>query len=108
MSKVLFSIIVFTILLGVFGNAFSASYVHSNIGNIAYVLALGIDVILTAIIVLIIVKAEIDGVRADLLGDLNGALVAVLDLKSTDGNTDKLFHCPSPLCTGVPAFLPLV
>lgn len=44
MSKVLFSIIVFTILLGVFGNAFSASYVHSNIGNIAYVLALGIDV----------------------------------------------------------------
>ena len=44
MSKVLFSIIVFTILLGIFGNAFSASYVHSNIGNIAYVLALGIDV----------------------------------------------------------------
>jgi len=44
MSKVLFCIIIFTILLGVFGNAFSASYVHSNIGNIAYVLALGIDV----------------------------------------------------------------
>ena len=44
MSKVLFTIIVFTILLGVFGNAFSTSYVHSNIGNIAYVLALGIDV----------------------------------------------------------------
>lgn len=44
MSKVLFSIIVFTILLGIFGNAFSASYVHNNIGNLAYVLALGIDV----------------------------------------------------------------
>ena len=44
MSKLLFSIIIFVILLGVFGNAFSASYVHSNIGNIAYVLALGIDV----------------------------------------------------------------
>ena len=44
MSKILFSIIVFLILLGVFGNAFSASYVHSNIGNLAYVLALGIDV----------------------------------------------------------------
>ena len=44
MSKVLFSIIIFLILLGVFGNAFSASYVYSNIGNLAYALALGIDV----------------------------------------------------------------
>lgn len=44
MSKILFSIIVFVILLGVFGNAFSASYVYSNIGDLAYVLALGIDV----------------------------------------------------------------
>lgn len=44
MNKILFSIIVFVILLGVFGNAFSASYVYGNIGNLAYVLALGIDV----------------------------------------------------------------
>lgn len=44
MSKVLFSIILFTILLGIFGNAFSSSYVHNNIGNLAYVLALGIDI----------------------------------------------------------------
>lgn len=44
MSKFSFGIIIFIILLGVFGNAFSASYVHNNIGNLAYVLALGIDV----------------------------------------------------------------
>jgi len=44
MSKTLFSIIIFVLLLGVFGNAFSASYIYSNIGNLAYVLALGIDV----------------------------------------------------------------
>lgn len=44
MSKNLVGIIVFIILLCIFGNAFSASYTHRNLGNLAYVLALGIDV----------------------------------------------------------------
>ena len=44
MSKNLLSIIVSIILLIIFGNVFSASYTSSAIGNIAYVLALGIDV----------------------------------------------------------------
>lgn len=44
MSKNLVSIIISIILLVIFGNIFSASYTASSIGNIAYVLALGIDV----------------------------------------------------------------
>lgn len=44
MNKTFVSIIIFFILLFVFGNAFSASYTHRNMGNLAYVLALGIDV----------------------------------------------------------------
>ena len=44
MNKTLICIIIFFILFAVFGNAFSESYVHRNIGNLAYVLALGIDV----------------------------------------------------------------
>ena len=44
MSKNLVSIIVSVILLVLFGNVFSASYTSSALGNIAYVLALGIDV----------------------------------------------------------------
>lgn len=44
MSKNLLSIIVSIILLIIFGNVFSASYTSSAIGNIAYVLALGIDI----------------------------------------------------------------
>ena len=44
MSKNLVSIIVSIILLVIFGNVFSASYTASAMDNIAYVLALGIDV----------------------------------------------------------------
>lgn len=44
MSKNLIRIIVFIILLCIFGTTFSASYTHRNLGNLAYVLALGIDV----------------------------------------------------------------
>ena len=44
MSKNLVSIIVSIILIVIFGNVFSASYTASVMDNIAYVLALGIDV----------------------------------------------------------------
>lgn len=44
MSKTFFGITIFLILLCFFGSAFSASYTYRNIGNLAYVLALGIDV----------------------------------------------------------------
>ena len=44
MSKNLFSIIIFVILLVIFSNAFASSYSAHNISNLAYVLALGIDV----------------------------------------------------------------
>ena len=44
MSKISVSIIAFLILLVIFANGFSAAYTSRKIGNIAYVLALGIDV----------------------------------------------------------------
>ena len=44
MSKNSISIIVFLILLCIFANAFSKSYTSHNMSNLAYVLALGIDV----------------------------------------------------------------
>lgn len=44
MSKKMISIIAVFILLVIFINAFSASYTSHNISNLAYVLALGIDV----------------------------------------------------------------
>ena len=44
MSKISVSIIAFLILFVIFANGFSASYTSRNMGNIAYVLALGIDV----------------------------------------------------------------
>ena len=44
MSKNFITIIVFSILLVIFINGFSASYTSRKIGNLAYVLALGIDV----------------------------------------------------------------
>lgn len=44
MSKNLISIITFFILLVIFINGFSASYTSRQIGNLAYVLAMGIDV----------------------------------------------------------------
>ena len=44
MSKNAISIISFLILLGVFASAFSSSYTSHNMSNLAYVLALGIDV----------------------------------------------------------------
>ena len=44
MSRNLIRIIVFIILLCIFGITFSASYTHRNLSNLAYVLALGIDV----------------------------------------------------------------
>ena len=44
MSKNLITIIVFSILLVIFINGFSASYTLRKLGNLAYVLALGIDV----------------------------------------------------------------
>lgn len=44
MNKTFVCIVIFLILFAVFGNAFSESYVYRNIGNLAYVLALGIDV----------------------------------------------------------------
>lgn len=44
MSKNLITIIVFAILLVIFINGFSASYTSRKLGNLAYVLALGIDV----------------------------------------------------------------
>lgn len=44
MSKNLVSIIAFFILLVIFINGFSASYTSRQIGNLAYVLAMGIDV----------------------------------------------------------------
>ena len=43
-SKQFISIIIFVILLTFFINGFSASYTYNNIGNLAYLLALGIDV----------------------------------------------------------------
>ena len=44
MSKNLVSIILFFILFVIFANGFSASYTSRKIGNLAYVLALGVDV----------------------------------------------------------------
>lgn len=44
MSKISVSIIAFFILFVIFANGFSAAYTSRKIGNIAYVLALGIDV----------------------------------------------------------------
>lgn len=44
MSKNLVSIIAFLLLLVIFINGFSASYTSRQIGNLAYVLAVGIDV----------------------------------------------------------------
>ena len=44
MSKNLITIIVFSILLVIFINGFSASYTSRKLSNLAYVLALGIDV----------------------------------------------------------------
>ena len=44
MSKNFITIIVFSILLVIFINGFSASYTSRKLGNLAYVLALGIDV----------------------------------------------------------------
>ena len=44
MSKNLVAIIAFFILIVIFGNGFSASYTSRKLGNLAYVLALGIDV----------------------------------------------------------------
>ena len=44
MSKNLISIIAFLVLLVIFANGFSASYTSRKMGNLAYVLALGIGV----------------------------------------------------------------
>ena len=44
MSKILATIIISVVLLVILGNAFSASYTSRKLGNLAYVLALGIDV----------------------------------------------------------------
>lgn len=44
MSKNAVSIIAFLILLVIFAGAFSSSYTSHNISNLAYVLAIGIDV----------------------------------------------------------------
>ena len=44
MSKISISIISFLILFVIFANGFSAAYTSRKLGNIAYVLALGIDV----------------------------------------------------------------
>lgn len=44
MSKISLSIIAFLILFVIFANGFSAAYTSRKLGNIAYVLALGIDV----------------------------------------------------------------
>ncbi len=44
MSKNTISIIAFVILLVIFACAFSSSYTSHNISNLAYVLAIGIDV----------------------------------------------------------------
>jgi len=44
MSKFSASIIAFLILFVIFANGFSAAYTSRKLGNIAYVLALGIDV----------------------------------------------------------------
>lgn len=44
MSKNLVRIIVFVLLLFILAKGFSNSYTHRNLGNLAYVLALGIDV----------------------------------------------------------------
>ena len=44
MSKNVISIISFLILLVVFASAFSSSYTSHNMSNLAYVLALGIDI----------------------------------------------------------------
>ena len=44
MSKISVSIISFLILFVIFANGFSAAYTSRKLGNIAYVLALGIDV----------------------------------------------------------------
>lgn len=44
MSKISISIITFLVLLVIFAHGFSAAYTSRKIDNIAYVLALGIDV----------------------------------------------------------------
>ena len=44
MSKNMISLITFIILLVIFINAFSSSYTSRKLGNLAYVLAMGIDV----------------------------------------------------------------
>jgi len=44
MSKISVSIIAFLILFVIFANGFSSAYTSRKLGNIAYVLALGIDV----------------------------------------------------------------
>lgn len=44
MNKISVSIIAFLILFVIFANGFSAAYTSRKLGNIAYVLALGIDV----------------------------------------------------------------
>lgn len=44
MSKISVSIIAFLILFVIFANGFSAAYTSRKLGNIAFVLALGIDV----------------------------------------------------------------
>ena len=44
MSKISVSIVAFLILFVIFTNGFSAAYTSRKLGNIAYVLALGIDV----------------------------------------------------------------
>lgn len=44
MSKNAVSIIAFLVLLVIFAGAFSSSYTSHNISNLAYVLAIGIDV----------------------------------------------------------------
>lgn len=44
MSKISVSIITFLLLLVIFINAFSASYTSRQLSNLAYVLAMGIDI----------------------------------------------------------------
>lgn len=44
MSKNMISLITFILLLVIFINAFSSSYTSRKLGNLAYVLAMGIDV----------------------------------------------------------------
>ena len=47
MSKNAVSIIAFLVLLVIFAGAFSSSYTSHNISNLAYVLAIGIDVLVS-------------------------------------------------------------